>query len=159
MSRNYYNKSMCALCGGKCCTKMAGSYIPEDFKEKITADFIVSLLLTGKFAIDWWEASPVIYYLRPRHVQEEAVRGSWGGICVNWKQETGCSLEKSDRPYGCRKLIPNLVNGEPNCDYDKKDKAQKQDIAERWIPYQDILEEAKDKYFQMEEDGELISNE
>lgn len=164
---------MCSLCGGKCCTNTAGSYIPEDFKKEITTDFIVSLLLTGKFAIDWWEGDARYKitdwenenhlsrtcYLRPRHVREDAVKGSWGGVCVNWSQEKGCSLEKSDRPYGCNKLIPNLIGDDPNCTYDKKDKASKQDIAVRWIPYQKVLEEAIKKYYQMQEDGELISNE
>ncbi len=167
---NYYNKSMCELCGGKCCQGMAGSYVPEDLKKEITSDYIVSLLLTGKFAIDYWEGDArnknvyikknnlsQTYYLRPRHVKEDAVKGSWGGVCVNWKRETGCTLEKSDRPYGCRKLIPKL--GGMDCDYDKKDKASKQEIAIRWIPHQKVIGEAVEKYYQMHESGELISNE
>lgn len=174
MAGNYYNKSMCALCGGQCCQNMAGSYAPEDFKQEITTDFIVSLLLTGKFAIDWWELDARYdkkkwdyknmlsrtCYLRPRHIKEDAVKGSWGGVCVNWKKESGCTLPKSDRPYGCRKLIPKLIGGvDTHCTYNKKDKAGKRDIAIKWIPYQNILEEAIQKYYKMEKAGELISDE
>ena len=175
MKRNYYNKSMCALCGGKCCQNMAGSYAPEDFKQELTSDFIVSLLLTGKFAIDWYEGDArykktdwnndnhlsATYYLRPRHVKEDAVKGSWGGVCVNWKQETGCSLEKSDRPMGCRKLVPKFdrKTDDTSCFYKKEDKAGKQEIAARWIPFQNIIQEAKTKYFQFQEDGRLIAAE
>lgn len=150
----YFDYSMCKLCGGQCCKGYAGTYVPDDFKQPITADFILSLLDSGKFAIDWWEGDAkggdlsVTYYLRPRHKNEAAVKGSWGGECVNWTKESGCSLQESERPHGCRKLIPKYVNGQPECYTLKEDKADKQGGAIAWYEYQNILNEVTERYYE-----------
>ena len=143
---------MCKLCGGECCQKMAGSYIPKDFNEPITVEFIISLLDTGKYAIDWWEGDAKgndleqTYYLRARHKNENAICGSWGGVCVNWTNEKGCVLNENERPYQCRKLIPNYINGKTNCYFLIKDKSDKKYCAIAWYSYQIILNTAICKY-------------
>jgi hypothetical protein len=141
--KGHYNYSICKGCGGLCCQRCAGSYIPSDFKEPITVEFIVSLLQTGKVAIDWWEQENPIYYLRPRHVDEPAIKGSWGGTCVNWTRENGCSLPETERPYQCRMLVPAL---DLSCETKKKDKASKYDCAVAWKPHRVTILEAIDEY-------------
>jgi len=152
LSEKYFNYQMCSACGGKCCKHIAGSYWPEDFKEPITTDFILSLLNNGKFAIDWWEGDAtggdldVTYFLRPRHKNEGAVNGSWGGECINFTEGIGCSLSEENRPYQCRTLIPNYKNGIVDCADLPEDKAGKQDCAIAWYPYQSIISEVISEY-------------
>ena len=148
-----FNYNMCKSCGGKCCTKFSGSYIPSDFKEPITVDFIINLLLSGKYAIDDWigDAKELnkyanTYYIRPRHVDEAAVIGSRGGICVNWTKDNGCSLSEEDRPFQCRMLEPILEDGEHVCSIPKEAKSSKQDCAATWYDYQNLIERAMEKY-------------
>lgn len=139
--------------GGECCQNYAGSYIPSDFNEVITIDFVLSLLYNEKTAIDWWEGDAKggelsrTLYLRPRHKNEPAIKGSWWGICVYWTSEKGCSLTKEKRPHQCRSLIPNYVNGSIECKILKKDKGTKIDCAIAWYEYQDMLEEVIDLYY------------
>ncbi len=140
---------MCKMCNGACCKRYAGSYIPDDFKEPITAEFIASLLKKGNFAIDWWEGDSIggglsqTYYLRPRHVDEPAIKGSWGGVCMNYTDGVGCSLSEEERPYQCRKLVPNYTIGKgADCDTLPEDKANKKDCATAWYGFQTIIEEA-----------------
>lgn len=154
MEKEYFNYDMCKKCGGQCCTHCAGSYIPQDFKEPITDDFIVNLLKTGKFAIDWWDGDAKglgvygsTHYIRPRHVNEPAIKGSWGGVCVNWSKANGCSLKEEDRPFQCRKLVPSMIADDVyDCTTKKEDKATKQDCAIAWYDYQHILKCAMVKY-------------
>lgn len=149
----YFNYKMCKMCGGACCRSYAGSYKPEDFTQQITTDFILQLLDSGKVAIDWWEGDVLgkdlsqTYYLRPRHKNEPAIKGSWGGECVNWSKEHGCSLSEDERPYQCRMLIPNFNNGMVNCDHLDKDKAGKDHCAIAWYDYQEIFDEVTKQYF------------
>ena len=152
----YTNYEICALCKGACCTRYAGIYSPDDFMEDITVKFIVEKLLTGRFAIDWMEKCLTVfdtpneengnyYYLRPRHIEEPAISGSFmGGICVNWSYDKGCSLPEQNRPYMCRTLVP-LLDGE-TCSHKKEDKADKNQMIIRWIPFQDVLIEAIKAY-------------
>lgn len=145
----YFNYSVCKSCGGMCCKKIAGIYIPEDFSFKITTGSILMLLVLGKFAVDWWEGdltgnnSGVSYYIRPRHKKQAAVYGSHSGHhCINFTQEKGCSLPKKRRPYQCRMLIPN----DHLCSHLDKDKASKLDCAIRWVPYQKAIRDAIELY-------------
>lgn len=157
MGTKYYNYELCKACGGQCCTRCAGSYIPSDFKEPITPEFIVGLLKSGKFAIDWWDGDAMgkggssTHYIRPRHVNEGAIRGSWGGVCVNWHKTNGCSLTEQDRPFQCRKLVPTLVGKDDyKCKTKKEDKASKQDCAIAWYNHQEVIQKAKHLYYKLE---------
>lgn len=152
--KGYFNYSICKACGGACCKSYAGIYIPSDFKESISAKFILSLLQSGKFSVDWWEGDATggdmdqTYYIRPRHVNESAVKGSWGGVCVNFNQNSGCSLSEHDRPFQCRMLIPGKnADLEGDCDVLPEDKADKKDCAIAWYPYQSIISDAIDQYY------------
>jgi len=151
--KGYYQYDLCKSCGGKCCTHHAGMYIPNDFKEEITVKFIVDKLQSGKFALDWWEGDVMgkdkysrTLYLRPRHVGERAIEGSWGGVCVNWLEEKGCSLSEQERPYQCRVLIPKEEKGELTCDFNDDDEGDKKGCAKRWYDFQEILEQSIDKF-------------
>lgn len=146
---DYYNYNLCSQCKGRCCTRMAGSYIPEDFKDPkntITVEFILSLLKTGRFSIDWWEAATPIYYLRPRHINANVIDPSYGGTCVNWSIDKGCSLSESERPFGCRMLVPAKRGEVYSCKTKAEDKADKHGCASRWLEYQDILKEAINQF-------------
>lgn len=144
------------MCNGQCCTNSAGLYIPEDFKEPITSELLTSLLNSGKISIDWWEGDFRIrnkvykspYFLRPRHKGEPAIKGSWGGTCINYTDGKGCSLSKKDRPFQCRKLVPNFnfETNEQNCTYKPKDKAGKKDCISKWCKYQKELSDVVNNY-------------
>lgn len=141
----YKDYSICAECKGKCCVYMPGCYSPEDFDNNITEELIRSLLDSGKVSIDWWEGNPSNpddwsisgYYLRPRIQGAKIVHPSFGGKCINWTFEKGCELPEEKRPYQCRMLIPN--KDQRNCDTLPEDKATKQDIAVKWLPYNNLF--------------------
>lgn len=148
----YFDHKLCKKCGGMCCQRMAGSYHPNDFinkGHKITPRIIKLLMHTGEFGVDWWEGDPTgggrgaTYYLRPRHKEEKCIVGSWGGVCVHWSADKGCSLKKEKRPYQCRKLIPG---DDGDCHYLEEDKAHRKDCAIAWYPFQKELEKAIDTY-------------
>lgn len=148
--KKYFDYDVCKKCQGACCKAMAGAYIPSDFKEEITEKFLLSLFDSGKYSIDWWESDVMkkgrerSYYIRPRHVGAPIEDGSWGGVCVNWSQEKGCSLSEENRPYQCLKLIPNLDLG---CIHSNKDKAGKDDIAKLWYKYNPIIDKVLNTLF------------
>lgn len=150
--KKYYKPQSCKKCGGACCKTMGGIYISQDFNKKITVAFITSLLKKGKVAIDWWEGDAAgkgratTYFLRARHKSEPEIYPSWGGICVNWSLEKGCVLSKEERPYQCRMLIPKFIKGEIECDYLKKDKAEKRDCAIAWYEHQKTIEKVIAKF-------------
>lgn len=157
--KNNENHSHCSLCKGQCCKNLAGSYTPEDIG-LITVKNIVSLLATGKYAIDWWDGdardtplkdSPPYHnldrtlYLRPRHVGRPAIAKENDpdhapSTCVNLTSK-GCCHSFNKRPYQCRALIPNFnkKDMEPNCML-SEDGGSRQQIAIKWVPYQEILE-------------------
>jgi Fe-S-cluster containining protein len=147
----YFNYSNCKKCGGRCCQSMAGSYHPDDFKAHpvINACLIKLHLHTGKYAIDWWEGDPTdgkrqkTYYLRPRHKNEPAIKGSWGGHCIHWTAKKGCDLKESERPYECRMLVPKPTF---QCSTLAKDKADKKNCAIAWYPYQAEFDKAIETY-------------
>lgn len=151
MEKKYFDHSICTMCGGACCQNMAGSYHPDDFNVPVTKEIIFECLKSDKIGVDWWEGSLSdppnghdTKYLRPRHVGEPAIKGSWGGVCVNWSKELGCSLTDETRPFQCKKLIPNYPKP---CSHNKEDKADKKDIAIAWIPYQTEINEGISLYY------------
>jgi hypothetical protein len=140
--KNNFNYDMCKACGGDCCTNMSGSYTPKNFDQKITFEFIAKLLKDGKTSIDWYEAAPDIYYLRPRHVNAPIVDPSWGGVCTYHSKESGCSLSEKDRPFQCIDLVPNKPH---SCN--SSEQGGKLKCAEAWLEHQPILEKL---YYQYE---------
>jgi len=112
---------------------------PEDFKFEITVPFLIHLLCTKMFAVESvGDGDDVVYFLRPRHIDEHPVNTSvYGGVCVNLDAEKGCLLKDFERPYQCRTLIPLADNYA--CRHKASDKAKKSDMIERWMPYQEQL--------------------
>lgn len=151
-NKGNYNYLMCAKCGGSCCKMSAGLYHPKDFSE-ITVAHLVERIRKENIAIDWWEgdvtvngktyggSSGRIHYLRPQHKGEKKVCPSWGGICANFTQEKGCSLQEKDRPFQCRMLIPNIDDKDKGCYYTEEDGGDKPIVVAAWVEYNSILQE------------------
>lgn len=142
----YENKAICKKCQGKCCKAYAGIAYPADFdkdlRPMIIAKRIATALKSGQWAIDYWEGDlkgiDCPRFIRPAHKNApgKLIDPSWGGECI-FLTESGCKLEYTDRPYGCRNLEPIT----DNCKYHGiESNDQKEDAALVWIPYQDIIE-------------------
>jgi Fe-S-cluster containining protein len=142
------NYSVCMKCKGKCCTTESGAYAPEDFNQEITIDLIVSLLMTKRITIDYYDdevGDGKQYYLRPRYLDEDVLKPSIsGGTCVNWNLQTGCSLSESERPYQCRALVP-FKDG-LNCKTNPNDMASVEEISKLWRPYRMTINRAIDEF-------------
>lgn len=138
----YTKKSVCELCKGLCCKTAAGIYDPDDFSFEITTPFIIHLLCTKMFTVESvGDGDDLNYVLRPRHIDEDPINPEvFGGVCVNWDADKGCTLKEFERPYQCRALIPLADNY--TCQHKASDKAKKTDMIERWIPYQTQLKNA-----------------
>lgn len=147
----YINPGACGACKGLCCKTYAGIYAPHDFKEPITVDFVLELIKSNKYTLDfdeyYTETGGKIYYIRPRHIDEEPLYPtSMQGTCINWSFEVGCGLSYENRPYQCQKFIPQKQNLQYNCFFAKKDEADKTSMVKKWVPYQEVIITAKRIY-------------
>lgn len=158
----------CRDCGGKCCQRAPGQYLPADFGlapgERITqasAHKILGLMLSGRVVANsvgknniyidskLFGRRPRIMFLRPATRNEEPglIRyGPDGSPCINWSGARGCSLEFEERPWVCRVLIATPEEG---CTYPSE--LNEACIAEgvhpfsvnealiQWRPYQRFL--------------------
>lgn len=141
-SLGYENLAICAECGGKCCKRMPGIVLPDDIGEPLK-EKVMTLLLTGKYAIDWWDGDPrdgddeysQAYYIRPKTKghEKKLLHPAWGGECV-FLTDTGCELPFEQRPAECRMLEP-VESGE--C---KHHGATKQEFATIWLEHQEMME-------------------
>lgn len=152
----HINESQCKLCGGACCKQSAGAYSPEDIKKKgeITVEFIVSLLKTGKYALDFrYNGSNTQYYIRPKHVGKDVIVkwSEWGGHCIH-HTETGCELPREERPTSCDTLIPGMKDGRFYCTHGKDEEKGKIRESIKWSPYNNILCKAKQVFLDSIED-------
>jgi len=111
MKKDYLNKEVCRACNGKCCKKIPGCAMPQDFGPEINLDEALKIALaSGKWAVDWIEnvnTEERSYFIRPGikgHVQVY----DWAnmGECVFFLEHLGCQLSDSERPTGCRLLEP-----------------------------------------------------
>ncbi len=141
--QNNENPSLCVGCG-LCCKRSAGTVFPQQF-DKIDESVITNLIKNG-YCFDYWEGNPTdnaqhndktAYYIRPQHKRYEGkiVDGGWGGECVFYSEDTGCSKEFKDRPLQCQALVPK-TNRE--CSLGKG--LSKKDGAIAWLPYNDIIQ-------------------
>lgn len=148
--KNNERPSICSVCKGKCCQRASGYSVPDDFQEEISIHFLISLLQSGMWSIDWLEGDPrkVVpggesklnrcYVLRPARVNDKYIFSrSFGGTCVFWNLEKGCSLPFKNRPIECRSLKPirSMLCKSNN-------RFSKEYAAKKWIPYQNMLLEA-----------------
>jgi Fe-S-cluster containining protein len=129
------NKAICEECGGRCCKNIPGIFQPSDIE--LDAKKIAEKLIKNLWAIDCYEDSPKLYYLRPATKNSSEIYDySWGGECV-FLTATGCSLSWENRPSGCRAVKPN---------HPKKctcpDKYGKYQSGKAWQEYVDLLHEA-----------------
>lgn len=137
---NNENKSICHSCGGACCRNMGCHISPRDLPE-ISVDYILNMLKTGNYSIDYWEGDVFekergqTYYLRMRNVGSNIVDPSWGGKpCVMFSPEIGCKLSWENRPRGGKALIPQK---DFNC---SKTTYSKKDCVIEWYEFQNILD-------------------
>jgi len=146
MDQYFEKPELCAECGGRCCKRLPGLNLPEDFgstKEEIAANLAVALE-SRKYAVDWWAGDlegtehSDVYFIRPATKGAERIYDpSWGGECV-FLAPTGCSLPPEKRPSGCKLLEPFA---DEEC---KVHGASKKDAARAWVPYQDLIDEIAD---------------
>lgn len=142
MSNNNENFEICSSCNGKCCKYMPGIVSPFQYKE-ITEELLKSLLENG-YQFDYWEGDInsesqgiTAYYLRPQTKTSigRKVDPSWGGECVFFTNNKGCSKKFEDRPIQCQTLLPNQIS---SCKPEKGAKIKKE-LIEEWLPYNNII--------------------
>lgn len=150
------DEAICRECGGVCCQQSPGIAHPRDFGPKETfVDVVCDYLSTGFWAIDCWEGDIrkdkgrkvrgeelcQVWYVRPAEVQKKGqlIDRSWGGTCILWSKDHGCSLLFHNRPFQCRMLKPNALRGsEQGCIFPKG--SSKPDVVMSWVPYQSRME-------------------
>ena len=137
--KNFQNIEICKECGGKCCKRLPGSTLPEDFGEPMLEN-IRKAIDSGKWAVDWWDGDPTgktdlrcAYFIRPKTKEFSGVYDpSCGGECI-FLTESGCQLQKDERPTECRLLEPKKDG------YCKQHGGGKRGAAVAWIPFQDLI--------------------
>lgn len=157
----YENPELCAKCGGECCNRHPGAYMPEDFLQAGKQDMPAALeaaFASGMIVVDWWEGDPrsehedwntdnlsKAYYVRPRMLQDEEgiFCAGWWGTCI-FLEPTGCKLGADARPSGCKLLEPRAEkDGDCKCVCHG---ATKKDASIAWIPHTDVLLEAARRF-------------
>lgn len=130
----------CKSCTARCCVTLPGAALPGDLEEEPSIEFFRKLVVSGDWAVDWWEGDvvkggelPQCYYWRPAIQGVERVfHGAWGGRC-SWLTPTGCKEPWEKRPAECRNLI---AKDEGCCEHTNG----KEMAALEWRPYQDLFE-------------------
>lgn len=137
---NNESKKTCSECGGECCKRAPGQYVPEDFgiktgepASRASLAKIRAGLVSGAFIAHSVSSKnvfvfpglfgrrPRIMILRPRRQGEAAeemfaLSGGWDqSPCNNWSRARGCGLVFDSRPWACRALRAGTKDGVPNC--------------------------------------------
>jgi len=114
--------------------------MPADFGLPDDKETIKKALLSGRWAIDWWEGIETEeYFVRPatKGMEGKMEDPSWGGECT-FLTPTGCALSCQERPWACRVLEPRkdgcITHGLGGTN-------TKEDAAHEWAPYQELLED------------------
>lgn len=140
--------AICAPCGGQCCQAMPGTLFPADLDPELRMKDLTekarALLQSGRYAIDWWEGSPMegesslepAYYLRPATKGNEGqwVDPGWGGACT-FHSAQGCELSEEDRPSECKALKPVSPG---KCEMPEGWQGRRTG-AKAWWPYRHVL--------------------
>lgn len=142
--KTYIDAEVCKMCGGQCCKRLAGCYLPGDFGDPPSKRIITRGFTERMLAIDWWEGgvkgNERGLFLRPAHVGVKKLRDpSWGGVCV-FLSANGCTLPYDDRPSGCKMLEPV-----PDPGHCKVHGAGKEEAALAWGPFVDTILECERK--------------
>lgn len=125
----HYNYELCRKCGGICCSKLAGAYLPKDIIKIFGS--VEGAIKSDKVAIDWLEGRKNSYYMRPKTIHsDELYDPSWGGKCIHLK-DYGCELSEKNRPSLCKALKP--VDGDScRLDIPKKFSNDKFYAVDKW---------------------------
>lgn len=107
--KEYINYELCKKCGGRCCKCLPGCCFPEDFDND--ENKVIEALKTGNYSIDgWWDDEKPLYFIRPATKKGKAenllIDPTWGGECIFFQQDVGCTLPYAQRPTGCKLLEP-----------------------------------------------------
>jgi len=108
----YLDKKMCFSCNVKCCLRITGIALPDDFPTK---DSLTEAFKTGRWTIDYGPLPRGGESPFPR----AAAKGFEGMAEHRWPfpaelectflGEKGCELKPGDRPAGCRYMIPRTM--------------------------------------------------
>mgnify|MGYP001562618322 CR=1 FL=1 len=145
----YENPKICRACAKKhttCCQSSPGIASPKDFRRnhKSLEENLYVALKSGLWAIDWYAASPIRYFIRPaiKGSEGELWHGAWGGECV-FLTESGCKFLYEERPEGCRVLIPSRKS---HCGaVGEWSKGYKKHGADLWLLYKKLVEKVSDR--------------
>lgn len=145
------NASLCAPCGGRCCSRMPGAFLPSDLANEENQDAVWTrvqeLLATGRYVFDKLKARDLpsypkwsdesFYYFRPAVVGWEGkpFDTSYGGQCT-FHRPTGCELSEKTRPAQCKLLEPAADN---KCSYPKEWQGLPA-VARAWASYYPRIE-------------------
>lgn len=152
---------VCARCAQErptCCQVCPCIFSPNDIKD-LSYEGIIALIETGLVSIDWFNGGGSdecfgykykclqpernYYFLRmrgkDRHVIDPAFAMTRCGI---WDKDNGCPLDFVYRPKEARELIPN-----PEKNIECSEGFTKKDAAVEWMPYNDILQEVCNYYY------------
>lgn len=127
-------KDICSLCKGMCCKGLPGICWPGDIQPLDLAT-ILSMVNSGRYAIDYWEGDPQIYWIRP------SIKGNtspidpvFRGECI-FLTDKGCSLTFSERPAQCRAITPSSgLRCSATEGYKGKETAR-----DAWTPHQELM--------------------
>ena len=156
------NRTICAVCGGECCQKMACSCSPKDFDNDCNK--MEEALKSGHYSIDLHRCDLGVFamnpygviriklgqimshpngclYIRARNVNRPIVdfihEKDEEGPCIFWNPERGCSLPYEKRPHHGRNMIPNIFF---ECDSVYGEKFLEV-LDKEWKPYTQFLYE------------------
>ena len=101
---DYLPNKQCAICKGECCKNLPAPYTPNDIIRIFGS--VENAVKSGEVAIDWWEASPPLYFMRPKiKGVEKLYHPAWRGECIHLTNK-GCRLPRNKQPSYCKYLEP-----------------------------------------------------
>ena len=134
---NFLNSRACSKCTDPCCKRLPGITLPRDWGDDMEEQ-LIKAFQSGKYAIDWYEDEPPLYFVRPAIKTAEGLYDpSWGGECI-FLTTTGCELEPEKRPSGCILLEPRKEENGKCVAHD----ASKKESGLLWLPYENIIHKA-----------------
>jgi len=100
--KEYLPNKLCVECKGKCCKRMPAPYAPNDILRIFES--IEKAIKSNTVAIDWWETSEPLYFIRPKTKgTTKLYDASWGGECIHLTKN-GCELPRNKMPHYCKTL-------------------------------------------------------
>lgn len=107
----------CALCGGRCCKRAPGHFVPEDLKRwgDLTTDVVIRLLETGVASVDCGligvmntKVAPILT-LAARGLNQPMLDFAHCSIRCVHLQDSGCAFPLEERPFECAVITPNSL--------------------------------------------------